>query len=183
MIKSILTSTLLAGTLLINAQNLPTTAPSAEQVGQETDKNINTEKVKKTPEEKATLQTEKLKSACGDITAEQEAKIKAIFLARATKIAALKANSNNKLSRKEEIKPIFAQSNQELKAILTVAQFEKLKSMRKNNREKLKNNKGKVRGNTKDKKNDDDDNNDDDDDNEKEDDKKETKENKKGKNK
>lgn len=185
MIKTILIGVILIGAACVQAQNVPSTTPSMEQVGQEGEKKVGNEKtkIKKTAEERATLQTEKIKSACGDISADQEAKIKAIFLARATKVDEFKASGASKDNKKDVLRPMFRKSNEELKIVLSAAQFEKVVKNRKSN----KNNKGKNRGNKpqkdKDKSDKNSDNDSDDDDDNDENDGKEEKENKNKSNK
>ncbi len=139
--KIILIGSILLSSLFVQAQN-STENDKSEKSNQEENK-----KPKKTPEERAIILTERLKTTCGDLTPDQEAKVKAIFLKRAQQVDEIKSSGVSKNKRKEQMKPIFAQSKEELKAVLTLAQIEKIKNAKeewkkgKNNKNKKENDK------------------------------------------
>lgn len=146
--KLILTGSVLLASIVVNAQDLPSTpsAPSLPTATEAPKSGDMVTSLKKTAEERATALTGQVKAACGDLTADQEAKVKAIFLSRAQKVDEIKATNSSKEDRKDALKPLFAQSREELKNVLTAAQFEKMKVAFKEKREEMKSIKGKVRG-------------------------------------
>ncbi|TAG57265.1 MAG: hypothetical protein EAZ27_03140 [Cytophagales bacterium] len=162
--KIILTGSMVLVSILTYSQDLPNSNKSQEIITSLEKESDNKQdegkkefkKVKKTPEERANFLTENVKTACGDISAEQETKIRAIFLERAQKVDAIKSSSQ--ANKKEALKPLFQKSKQDLKAILTEAQFEKFKTYRKNRKENRNKNSNKEDSNVDDDKDDNDDN-------------------------
>jgi periplasmic protein CpxP/Spy len=99
--------------------------------------------IKKTPAERSEAVTKKLTEKLS-LTADQQPKVKAIILERATKADEVRNKYNgNKEAAKAELKPIFKDANLKLQSVLTPEQFAKLKEVRKENKAKKQTKSGK----------------------------------------
>lgn len=83
-------------------------------------------KVHKTPEQRAEGATQRWTKAL-TLTAEQQPKVKQIFLDRATKVDAIKAkyaNNTDKKAMHEEIKAVKTEADNSMKEVLTPQQYD-----------------------------------------------------------
>jgi len=77
----------------------------------------------RTPEQRANMQTQRLSKKL-KLSAEQQAKVKEIFLARAQKVENVKsAQAEEKKQRKQQVKATKDESDAELKKVLTEEQY------------------------------------------------------------
>ena len=91
----------------------------------------------RTPEQRANMQTQRLSKKL-KLSAEQQAKVKEIFLARAQKVENVKsAQAEEKKQRKQQVKATKDESDAELKKVLTEEQYQQYLQMEENRHQKM----------------------------------------------